>query len=73
MRRRDELAAHNERVKLQATTSNAVGLAVLALGVVRPLIVPDVPIEWSIVIFGAVALAGHALAYYILKQLELDE
>ena len=43
MRRRDELAAHNERVKLQATTSNAVGLAVLALGVVRPLIDPDVP------------------------------
>ncbi|WP_299821284.1 hypothetical protein [uncultured Jannaschia sp.] len=33
MRQRDELAIHNERVKLYVTISNAVGLAFFGLGV----------------------------------------
>ena len=38
MRRRDRLAGFNERAKLAATSVNAVGLAFIALGVVRPLV-----------------------------------
>ena len=72
MRRRDDLAAYNERVKIRATTANAVGLAVLALGTARPLIDDDVPITWKIGLFCFVALAGHLAANYILGRLETD-
>jgi hypothetical protein len=68
MRRRDELAAHNERVKLTATTINAIGLAFIALGIVRPFVDPETPVA-----VGVVGLVCHAVAHYILKQMETDK
>ena len=35
MRQRDPVGGHNERVKLLGTSINAIGLAFIALGVVR--------------------------------------
>ena len=72
MRRRDPLAAHNERMKLAANSVNAVGLAVVALGVVRPLIDPAVAAGIVLVAHLVVALVMHGLAHYILGQLEID-
>ena len=72
MRRRDRLGAHNERVKLGANSVNAVGLAFVALGIVRPLVDPDVNIGIAGFVFGTTGLALHALAHYILKQLETE-
>ena len=72
MRRRDELGAHNERVKLGANSVNAVGLAFVAFGIVRPLVDPDVGLSLASIVFAGAGLALHCLAHYILKQLETD-
>ena len=72
MRRRDELGAHNERVKLTATTINAIGLAFIALGVVRPFVDPEASLAIGGIVFGAIGLVCHAAAHYILKQMETD-
>ena len=72
MRQRDDLAAHNERVKLTASTSNAVGLAFIALGVVRPVVDPEVTLGLTGLVFGVIGLACHAAAHYILRQLEMN-
>ena len=66
MRRRDELGAHNERVKLTATTINAIGLAFIALGVVRPFVDPETSLAIGSVVFGMIGLVCHAAAHYIL-------
>lgn len=73
MRQRDELTAHNERMKLGATTSNALGLAVIAVGVLRPLL--DTPSEptWWIAVYIVIAVALHVLAHYIVSQVEMDK
>ena len=73
MRRRDRLLAYNERVKLRATTANALGLAVAAVGVLRPMIDETVASSWKIALYIAIAVALHALANYILSQLEIDQ
>ena len=73
MRRRDELTAFNERVKLRATTANALGLAVAAVGVVRPLVDDTVAWTWAIVVYVIIAVALHVLANYIVSQVEIDE
>lgn len=73
MRQRDELGAHNERVKLGANSVNAVGLAFVALGLVRPLVDPEIGLSFSSFAFAATGLVLHALAHYILKQLETDK
>lgn len=70
MRRRDKLAAHNERVKLMASTINAIGLAFIALGIVRPVVDPETAIGIGGIVFGVVGLVCHAVAHYILKQME---
>ena len=72
MRRRDTLTSYNERVKLVALSSNAVGLAFVALGIVRPAVDPDLSISLSGTVFGIVGLACHGAAHYILTKLEMD-
>ena len=72
MRQRDRLGAHNERVKLSANSVNAVGLAFVALGIVRPLVDPDVGLALASFVFGATGLALHGLAHYVLRQLETE-
>ncbi len=72
MRQRDRLAAYNERVKLVATTSNAIGLAFIALGIVRPTVDPDLSIGLAGTVFGVIGLACHGASHYILKHLEME-
>ena len=44
MQLRDQIAAINERIKLLATTVNTIGLTLVALGILRPAIDPDLSI-----------------------------
>jgi hypothetical protein len=73
MRRRDDLAIHNERVKLFVTVSNAVGLAFFGLGFARPLADGAVPITPMIAVHLTVAVAAAAAAYIALGQLKTDD
>ena len=73
MRRRDDLAVHNERVKWGATTVNAVALAVFALGFARPLIDDAVPRTAMMGVYLVVSIALGGCAFYILGQLKTDD
>lgn len=72
MRRRDDLAVHNERVKLYVTISNAVGLAFFGLGVARPLADGAVPITPWVFLHFVVGVVMVANAYIALGRLETD-
>ncbi len=72
MRRRDSLTAHNERMKLGATTANALGLAVVAVGILRPLFDGETGFRWSFAVYALIAVALHVLAHYIVSQVETD-
>ena len=73
MRRRDDLAIHNERVKLAVTILNAIAIAFFGLGVARPLIDGDVAITPMIVVHFVVAVAAVRVAYVVLGQLKTDD
>ena len=73
MRRRDDLAVHNERVKLYVSISNAVGLAFFGLGVARPLADGSVPITFWVIGHLAVAVVMVGNAYIALGRLEAEE
>ena len=72
MRRRDDLAIHNERVKLAVTILNAIAIAFFGLGVARPLIDENVTITPMIVLHFAVAGVAVRGAYMVLGQLKMD-
>ena len=72
MRQRDPVGGHNERVKLLATSINAVGLAFVALGFVRPVVNADIPLSADSAAYLVGALAVHGLAHYIVSQVEID-
>ncbi len=73
MRQRDPVGGHNERMKLLATSINAVGLAFVVVGIVRPLVNATITASPETLgyIFGALAL--HALAHYVVSQVEIDK
>ena len=73
MRRRDDLAVHNERVKLYVTISNAVELAFFGLGVARPLADETVPITFWVAVYLAVAVLMVGNAYIALGRLEAED
>ena len=66
MWQRDKIGAFNERVKLRATSINAIGLAFAAVGAVQPIVEsrqPDLDtLGWTV---GALVL--HAIANYIVS------
>lgn len=72
MRRRDRLAAFNERAKLAANSVNAVGLAFIGLGFVRPIVDTATELTWNTAGYLATGLALHAVAHYIVGQVETD-
>ena len=70
MRRRDDLAIHDERVNLIAAISTAVGLAFFGLGFARPVVddtVPSTPTAAFSVLIGVVGVAGACIALGTLK------
>ncbi|WP_299652737.1 hypothetical protein [uncultured Jannaschia sp.] len=73
MRQRDPVGGHNERVKLLGSSINAIGLAFIALGVVRPIVDATVSLDLNSLIYLVGALALHGLAHYIVSQVEIDK
>ncbi|MGB0660259.1 MAG: hypothetical protein ACPGNV_08760 [Mangrovicoccus sp.] len=67
--RKDDLAAHNERVKLRANTVNAIALAFIAFGFLRPLVERPTQLPWIAIAWAIAGLAIHLLASYILQGL----
>ena len=71
-RRPDELAIYNERIRLLATATNAIALAIIGFGLLRPLM-DDVPLRgWRTLFWLLVGLALHGLAHYILGMIEKE-
>ena len=66
------MAIHNERVKLGATTSSAVGLGFFGLGFVRPLINDPGSLDVLSVFYAIVGVMGIGGAYIALRYLETD-
>lgn len=62
----DPVAAFNERVKLRATSLNAIGLGVVAYGAIRPLIDAEPAVALWRPLGG---LALHACAHHVLGAL----
>ena len=71
-RLRDDLAAFNERVKLIATSLNAVGLGLVGFAVLRP--ATDVPMTLGAVSvwWALLGLAFHVSGHYILGMLKKE-
>lgn len=75
---RDDVAVHNERTKLFAGFVNALAIAVIAVGVLAPVIAAlggggaQAPqVTWiSALTFGLLGLALHGTAHYILGWLK---
>ncbi|ARE40003.1 hypothetical protein RGUI_1862 [Rhodovulum sp. P5] len=73
MRRRDPLAAYNERIKLRAGFLNALGLGFLGFAVLRPLVEGTFAPTALTAAFLFTGLALHVGANYILKYLEKED
>jgi hypothetical protein len=56
----------NERLKLSANSVNAVGLALVALAVLRPIVEDGSDDYWVIATWALVGLALHGVSHYIL-------
>jgi len=72
-RTRDPVASYNERVKLMATSVNALGLGVLAYGLLRPLVETQAVFELGVAVWTAVGLVLHGISHYILTQISRGE
>jgi hypothetical protein len=59
----------NERVKLAANSGNAIGLALFAIAVLRPVIEIGSDDYRVVPVWAAVGLALHGLAHYILGHM----
>lgn len=72
---RDPLARYNERIKLLAGFLNAVGLGLIGFAVLKPVTETNAPADLAAIAWGAVGLALHAAAHYVLgyMQKEVDE
>jgi hypothetical protein len=72
MRRRDPLVTHNERVKLLATTLNALGLGLFGYAVLRPMVDGGVRLDAVFAVWCATGLALHVVAHYLLAYPEKE-
>lgn len=68
----DLLASHNERIKLMAGFYNAIGLGMIAVGVLRPVAEGVLVAPRSILLWIAAGLAFHAFALYILGYMRKE-
>ena len=73
MQLRDQIAAINERIKLLATTVNTIGLTLVALGILRPAIDPDLSIGVIGAAYGVLGVASHIAAHYILREMRKSQ
>jgi hypothetical protein len=69
---RDQLATHNDRLKLFANFLNAVGLGFIGFAVLRPLTDVPITVTWLSAWWGGCGLAFHGLALYVLKYLRRE-
>ncbi|AUC55002.1 MAG: hypothetical protein ACU0CC_20745 [Sagittula sp.] len=71
-RLRDELLVYNERIKLVATSLNAIALGLLGFAVLRPATDTALSLELSSLWWAVIALAFHALSHYMLGRLHKE-
>ena len=69
---RDDLAVHNERVKLFSGFLNAIGLGLIGFAVLRPLTQAGGSFELMTLVWGGMGLALHGFAHYILGMLRKE-
>jgi len=69
---RDDLAVHNERVKLFAGFLNALGLGLIGFAVIRPLTDSGTSVSLLTGVWGAVGLVLHLIAHYIMGMLRKE-
>jgi uncharacterized membrane protein YjfL (UPF0719 family) len=69
---RDDLAVHNERVKLFAGFLNAIGLGLIGFAVIRPLTDAQATPTLLTVVWGGAGLVLHLIAHYILGMLRKE-
>lgn len=70
---RDDLAIHNERIKLRAASVNALALGLVGFALLRPLTSDPVAITWAAAPWTVAGLALHVISHYILSGLRKDE
>ena len=73
MWRRDRVGAFNERLKMIATSINAIGLGVIGLGTVRPFIDPQIGFTLVVPASLAASLVLHGIALYIVSKMRTDK
>ncbi len=71
-RKPDELGIYNERIRLLATATNAIALAIIGFGLLRPLFDEVILPVLRTGVWVLVGLALHGLAHYILGMIEKD-
>ncbi|MBF9035587.1 hypothetical protein HKCCE2091_15170 [Rhodobacterales bacterium HKCCE2091] len=71
-RRRDELTVHNERLKLLATSLNALGIGLVGFALLRVAVEDMAMLGISTLWWSLVAFALHVAAHYILGMLEKE-
>lgn len=69
---RDALTTHNERMKLMATFNNAMGLGLVAVGVLRPISEGTGGTALSFALWIGAGLAFHMLGLYILRYMRKE-
>lgn len=71
-RLRDDLAVFNERIKLIATSMNAVALGLIGFAVLRPVTDAQMALGWPAMWWAIVGVAFHLSAHYVLGMLEKE-
>ena len=66
--RRDPVAAHNERVKLMATSLNAIGLGLIGFAILRPLTENPAGLGLTSLWWAAAGLVVHGVSHYVLER-----
>ena len=69
----DPIATHNERVKLLAGFSNAIGLGLIGFAILRPLTENTLVFGGVSLWWGAAGLVFHGFSHYVLGRLRRSE
>lgn len=69
---RDRLLAYNERVKMLASTANALALALVGFALIKPAVDGTIRMDGVFVLWVGLGLAFHVAAHYLLGLVERE-